>query len=249
VPRTSYLTYPDLLASSGYLAWKYLAVHSHHRCRQHRFTHPHLPVQGIKSRTGSCSATSQQPESVGQSLGPLLEYAYKQVQLPAYALGRPKVGVTSVTCFTHLLQVSMLAANALIVQPAAKQDSSPACNQACNSCMTNIICFSHAHASAPGTALRLCPHGLQVPSHQHSLTEVHLFATAGFRVLAPRPAAELINSCRAFLATSNFKFRDEWATVMSGKIACARQNHITADPCLAVNGCSAAQWLQCCPMP
>ncbi|KAA6427188.1 MAG: hypothetical protein FRX49_02945 [Trebouxia sp. A1-2] len=35
----------------------------------------------------------------------------------------------------------------------------------------------------------------QVPPHQHSLTEVHLFATAGFRVLAPRPAAELINSC------------------------------------------------------
>ncbi|DBB04521.1 TPA: Golgi apyrase [Trebouxia sp. C0004] len=56
----------------------------------------------------------------------------------------------------------------------------------------------------------------QIPLHQHSLTEVHLFATAGFRVLAPRPAAELINSCRAFLATSHFKFQDEWAAVMSG---------------------------------
>ena len=57
---------------------------------------------------------------------------------------------------------------------------------------------------------------LQVPVHQHILTEVHLFATAGFRVLAPRPAADLINSCRDLLAASRFKFRDEWASVMSG---------------------------------
>ncbi|KAL3136987.1 hypothetical protein ABBQ32_006584 [Trebouxia sp. C0010 RCD-2024] len=56
----------------------------------------------------------------------------------------------------------------------------------------------------------------QVPVHQHILTEVHLFATAGFRVLAPRPAADLINSCRDLLAASRFKFRDEWASVMSG---------------------------------
>ena len=153
--------------------------------------------------------------------------------------------MTNVSCFTHVLQVSMLAANDLTVQPAGKQDSSPACNQASNSCMTTIECFSPAHANAPGTALRLCSRGVQVPSHQHSLTEVHLFATAGFRVLAPRPAAELINSCRAFLATSNFKFRDEWATVMSGKIAYARQNHITVDHCLAANGCSAAQCHKC----
>ena len=198
------------------------------------------PVSSLKVTPG-LSEYARQPENVGQSLGPLLEYAYKQVQLPTYASGRPKVGMTYVACCTQWLQVSMPAANALIVQPATKHDSSPACNQVCNSCMTTIKCFSYAHASAPGTALRLCPHGVQVPSHQHSLTEVHLFATAGFRVLAPRPAAELINSCRAFLATSNFKFRDEWATVMSGKIACARQNHITADPCLAAIGCSAVQ--------
>ena len=200
------------------------------------------PFSSLKVTPG-LSEYARQPENVGQSLRPLLEYAYKQVQLLAYALGRPKVGMTNVASFTHLLQESILAANSLIVQPAAKQDSSPACNQACISCMTNIICFSHAHASAPGTALRLCSCGLQVPSHQHSLTEVHLFATAGFRVLAPRPAAELINSCRAFLATSNFKFRDEWATVMSGKIAYARQNHITADPCFG------SKWLQCYTRP
>ena len=59
---------------------------------------------------------------------------------------------------------------------------------------------------------------MQVPVHQHILTEVHLFATAGFRILAPRPAADLINSCRTFLAASRFKFRDEWASVMSGTL-------------------------------
>lgn len=62
------------------------------------------------------------------------------------------------------------------------------------------------------------PPALQIPVHQHSQTEVHLFATAGFRVLAPRPAAELINSCRTLLAASRFKFRDEWASVMSGTL-------------------------------
>ena len=57
---------------------------------------------------------------------------------------------------------------------------------------------------------------VQIPQQQHIVTEVHLFATAGFRVLAPRPAADLINSCRDLLAASRFKFRDDWALVMSG---------------------------------
>lgn len=60
---------------------------------------------------------------------------------------------------------------------------------------------------------------MQVPAHQHISTEVHLFATAGFRILSPRAAADLIESCRSFLAISRFKFSPEWATVMSGTAA------------------------------
>ncbi len=85
------------------------------------------PVSSLKVTPG-LSEYARQPENVGQSLGPLLEYAYMQVQLPVYALGRPKVGMTNVSCFTHLLQVLLLAAKSLIEQSATKQGSSPACN-------------------------------------------------------------------------------------------------------------------------
>lgn len=106
MPLTNHLTCPDLLSCSGYLARKCLAVHSHHRCWQHRFTHPHLPVQGVKSRTGSCSATSQQPEShtwsvrVCSAAGKCwpVTWAPTRVRLqagtlPTCASGRPTVGM------------------------------------------------------------------------------------------------------------------------------------------------------------
>ncbi len=64
------------------------------------------PVTSLKVTPG-LSEYARQPENVGQSLGPLLEYAHKQVQLPTYASDRPKVGMTSVACFTHLLQISL----------------------------------------------------------------------------------------------------------------------------------------------
>ena len=55
-----------------------------------------------------------------------------------------------------------------------------------------------------------------VPESALAATPVLLMATAGLRSVDPPAASAILRSCRAALAASPFRFRDEWAEVLPG---------------------------------
>lgn len=57
----------------------------------------------------------------------------------------------------------------------------------------------------------------RVPGDQWGVTEVRLMATAGLRILEVNVQNRILESCRRVLRSSGFKFRDEWASVITGK--------------------------------
>lgn len=57
----------------------------------------------------------------------------------------------------------------------------------------------------------------RVPKDRWWETEVRLMATAGLRLLDGDLAEGILKSCRSTLRESGFKFRDDWATVISGR--------------------------------
>ncbi|KAJ6843010.1 putative apyrase 6 isoform X2 [Iris pallida] len=58
----------------------------------------------------------------------------------------------------------------------------------------------------------------KVPGEVRSGTEVRLMATAGLRMLEDNVAREkILEGCRKVLRGSGFRFRDEWAAVISGR--------------------------------
>lgn len=56
----------------------------------------------------------------------------------------------------------------------------------------------------------------RVPRDQWGVTEIRLMATAGLRVLELDVQNRILESCRWVLRSSGFKFRDEWALVITG---------------------------------
>ncbi|KAK9818195.1 hypothetical protein WJX72_008615 [[Myrmecia] bisecta] len=58
----------------------------------------------------------------------------------------------------------------------------------------------------------------QVPAREQAATEVHLLATAGLRLLEPRVAEAILESCRNILLASPFAFRKSWASILSGTL-------------------------------
>lgn len=56
----------------------------------------------------------------------------------------------------------------------------------------------------------------QVPKESWGETEIRLMATAGLRMLEVKVQERILESCRRVLRPSGFKFRDEWASVITG---------------------------------
>lgn len=56
----------------------------------------------------------------------------------------------------------------------------------------------------------------KVPKELWRETEIRLMATAGLRLLELSAQERILDACRRVLRSSGFKFRDEWASVISG---------------------------------
>ncbi|KAF5751989.1 apyrase 6 isoform X1 [Tripterygium wilfordii] len=56
----------------------------------------------------------------------------------------------------------------------------------------------------------------KVPREQWAETEIRLMATAGMRLLTGSVQERILESCRRVLRASGFKFKDDWATVITG---------------------------------
>lgn len=56
----------------------------------------------------------------------------------------------------------------------------------------------------------------RIPNEFWVDTEIRLMATAGLRLLELAVQNRILNSCRRVLQASGFKFRDEWASVITG---------------------------------
>lgn len=56
----------------------------------------------------------------------------------------------------------------------------------------------------------------RVPREHWGQTEIRLMATAGLRLLEPKLQDRILESCRQVLRSSGFKFRDEWASTITG---------------------------------
>ncbi|KAG0476208.1 hypothetical protein HPP92_013049 [Vanilla planifolia] len=57
----------------------------------------------------------------------------------------------------------------------------------------------------------------RVPKNRWMATEIRLMATAGLRLLNGDVAEAILESCRKALRESGFNFRDDWASVISGR--------------------------------
>ncbi|KAI4328443.1 hypothetical protein L6164_020798 [Bauhinia variegata] len=56
----------------------------------------------------------------------------------------------------------------------------------------------------------------QIPKGSWRDTEIRLMATAGLRMLEVQVQEQILESCRRVLHSSGFKFKDEWASVITG---------------------------------
>ncbi|GMH01721.1 hypothetical protein Nepgr_003560 [Nepenthes gracilis] len=56
----------------------------------------------------------------------------------------------------------------------------------------------------------------RVPKELWRTTEIRLMATAGLRLLDVKVQERILESCRKVLKSSGFKFRDDWASVITG---------------------------------
>lgn len=83
-----------------------------------------------------------------------------------------------------------------------------------------------ADPEAAGASLaELLEFGKQrVPKELWKHTEVRLMATAGLRLLEPGVQDRILDSCRRVLQASGFKFKSEWASVITGM---AMQNSLS----------------------
>ena len=78
--------------------------------------------------------------------------------------------------------------------------------------------FKDKPADAGASLQPLIDHARKkIPDNLHYRTPVFLMATAGLRVVGEKVKDEILDSVRATLARSGFRFRDEWVGVLDGK--------------------------------
>lgn len=58
----------------------------------------------------------------------------------------------------------------------------------------------------------------RIPMESWRDTEIRLMATAGLRLLEVNLQRRILESCRRVMRSSGFKFRDEWASVITGSL-------------------------------
>lgn len=77
--------------------------------------------------------------------------------------------------------------------------------------------FERDPDKAGGSLVELLEYGKgRVPEEFWKETEVRLMATAGLRLLELEVRERILESCRRVLGSSGFKFRDDWASVITG---------------------------------
>lgn len=81
-----------------------------------------------------------------------------------------------------------------------------------------------AHAKDPEGAGRSLEELLEfgkgrIPKKLWGETEIRLMATAGMRLLDSEVQDRILESCRKVLRKSGFKFRDDWASVITGMVS------------------------------
>lgn len=77
--------------------------------------------------------------------------------------------------------------------------------------------FERDPDKAGGSLVELLEYGKgRVPEEFWKETEVRLMATAGLRLLELEVQERILESCRRVLGSSGFKFRDDWASVITG---------------------------------
>lgn len=80
-----------------------------------------------------------------------------------------------------------------------------------------LSAYAEDPAGAGKSLMELLDYGKsQIPRDQWEVTEVRLMATAGLRMLEVDVQNQILDSCRSVLRSSGFKFRDEWASVITG---------------------------------
>lgn len=80
-----------------------------------------------------------------------------------------------------------------------------------------LSAFSEDPELAGGSLTELLEFGKgRVPRELWRETEVRLMATAGLRLLDSEVQDRILDSCRKKLRDSGFKFRDDWASVITG---------------------------------
>lgn len=80
-----------------------------------------------------------------------------------------------------------------------------------------LSAFSEDPESAGGSLAGLLEFGKgQIPTELWAETEVRLMATAGLRLVDSRVRDRILDSCRRAIRASGFKFRDDWASVITG---------------------------------
>jgi apyrase len=80
-----------------------------------------------------------------------------------------------------------------------------------------LSAFAEDPDGAGGSLTELLEFGKgRVPRGRWGETEVRLMATAGLRLLESDLQQRILDSCRQVLRSSGFKFRDEWASIITG---------------------------------
>ncbi|XP_062161484.1 probable apyrase 6 [Alnus glutinosa] len=80
-----------------------------------------------------------------------------------------------------------------------------------------LSAFAEDPDGAGGSLTELLEFGKgRVPRGRWGETEVRLMATAGLRLLESDLQQRILESCRQVLQSSGFKFRDEWASIITG---------------------------------
>ena len=87
--------------------------------------------------------------------------------------------------------------------------------------------FADDPNEAGGSLRKLIEFGKgRIPKEHWGDTEIRLMATAGLRLLDSELQERILQSCRLFLRSSGFKFTDDRASVITGKVSCLRSNLI-----------------------
>ncbi|KAM1050762.1 hypothetical protein PS2_032208 [Malus domestica] len=84
-----------------------------------------------------------------------------------------------------------------------------------------LSAYAEDPESAGGSLRELPEFGKgRVPKDLWAETEIRLMARAGLRLLDLGVQNRILNSCWKVLRSSGFKFRDEWASVITGTVNC-----------------------------